>query len=144
MHDTPERNLFGGAVRAFSHGCMRVQNPIALAEAVLAYDKGWSPDKVQEYVRHGGEIRLDKPIPVHITYFTAAVDDSGKVHYYGDIYGLDARVASALEGQVVRLASAAVPDAASASDETDENQPVRRRSQRGRQRPVPVFNPFSW
>jgi L,D-transpeptidase YcbB len=144
MHDTPERNLFGGAVRAFSHGCMRVQNPIALAEAVLAYDKGWSPDKVQDYVRHGGEIRLDKPIAVHITYFTAAVDDSGKVHYYGDIYGLDARVASALEGRAVHLASAAVAEAESAADETDEKQPVRRRSQRGRQKPAPVFNPFSW
>jgi murein L,D-transpeptidase YcbB/YkuD len=144
MHDTPERNLFGGSVRAFSHGCMRVQNPIKLAEAVLAYDKGWSADKVDEYVRHGGEIRLDKAIPVHITYFTAAVDDSGKVHYYGDIYGLDARVASALEGQPVHLASAAVIESSSVAGEADESQPARRRSQRGRAKPVPAFNPFSW
>ena len=43
MHDTPERHLFGGAVRTFSHGCMRVQNPIKLAEVLLAHDKGWRP-----------------------------------------------------------------------------------------------------
>jgi murein L,D-transpeptidase YcbB/YkuD len=104
MHDTPERHLFGGATRAFSHGCMRVQNPVRLAEVLLAADKGWSPDKVAEYVRRGGEIRLDTPIPVHVTYFTAVVDDAGKVAHHGDLYGLDRRVASALEGRTVNLA----------------------------------------
>jgi murein L,D-transpeptidase YcbB/YkuD len=106
MHDTPERHLFGGATRAFSHGCMRVQNPVRLAEVLLAADKGWSAEKVQEYVRRGGEIRLDQPIPVHVTYFTAAVDDVGRVTHRGDIYGLDRRVASALEGRTVNLAVA--------------------------------------
>src|SRR5262249_25611252 len=51
MHDTPERHLFGGAVRAFSHGCMRVQNPVRLAEAILLHDRGWSSDRVGEYAR---------------------------------------------------------------------------------------------
>jgi murein L,D-transpeptidase YcbB/YkuD len=104
MHDTPERHLFGGATRAFSHGCMRMQNPVRLAEVLLAADRGWSADKVAEYVRRGGEIRLDTPVPVHVTYFTAVVDDAGKVTYHGDIYGLDRRVASALEGRTVNLA----------------------------------------
>ncbi len=103
MHDTPERNLFGGAIRAFSHGCMRVQNPIKLAEVLLAHDKGLSTDQVQEYVRRGGEIKLTTPIPVHVTYFTAVVDDAGKTHYRPDIYALDSRVASKLEGQNVNL-----------------------------------------
>jgi murein L,D-transpeptidase YcbB/YkuD len=143
MHDTPERNLFGGAVRAFSHGCMRVQNPVRLAEVVLAHDKGWSSNKVEEYVRQGGEIKLDKPVPVHVTYFTVSVDDEGKVHTHGDIYGLDGRVASALEGHAVHLASAAVSEAGIA-DAGDEQLPVRRRSQRTRQKPAPAFNPFSW
>ena len=98
MHDTPERHLFGGAVRAFSHGCMRVQNPVHLAEVLLAHDKGWSASEVQSYLKHGGEIRLTKPIPVHTTYFTTVVDDEGNVQYSADIYGLDGRVASALEG----------------------------------------------
>ncbi len=106
MHDTPERHLFGGATRAFSHGCMRVQNPVKLAEILLATDKGWSPEKVAEYVRRGGEIKLDKPIPVHVTYFTAVVDDAGKVKYHGDLYGLDRRIATALEGRTVNLAVA--------------------------------------
>jgi murein L,D-transpeptidase YcbB/YkuD len=144
MHDTPERNLFGGAVRAFSHGCMRVQNPIRLAEAVLAYDKGWTPDKVQEFVRNGGEIRLDKQIPVHITYFTVTVDDSGKLHTHGDIYGLDARVASALEGHAVHLASAAVSAEPPGVADGGEEQAGRKRPQRMRKNASSPFNPFSW
>ncbi len=110
MHDTPERHLFGGAVRAFSHGCMRVQNPVRLAEVLLAHDKGWSMEKVQEYVKRGGEIALTTPIPVHIAYFTAVVDDGGEVQYRPDIYGLDAKVASAIEGQAVHLVAATDPD----------------------------------
>jgi murein L,D-transpeptidase YcbB/YkuD len=144
MHDTPERNLFGGAVRAFSHGCMRVQNPIKLAEVVLAHDKGWSSDMVQEYVRHGGEIKLDKPIPVHITYFTVTIDASGKQHNHGDIYGLDGRLASALEGRAVHLASAAVAPEPRSSDAGDEQQSMRKKSRRVRQKSAPTFNPFSW
>src|SRR5262245_946370 len=115
MHDTPERHLFGGAVRAFSHGCMRVQNPVRLATVLLAHDKGWSANEVEGYVRRGGEIALSKPIPVHVTYFTAVVDDAGKVQYFPDIYGLDDRVASALEGARVSLGGgpeAAQPKAA--------------------------------
>src|SRR5262245_53775534 len=115
MHDTPERHLFGGAVRAFSHGCMRVQNPVRLATVLLAHDKGWSANEVEGYVRRGGEIALRKPIPVHVTYFTAVVDDAGKVQYFSDIYGLDERVASALEGARVSLGGgpeAAQPKAA--------------------------------
>jgi murein L,D-transpeptidase YcbB/YkuD len=108
MHDTPERHLFGGAIRAFSHGCMRVQNPVKLAEVLLAHDKGWSSEQVQEYVRRGGEIKLTTPIPVHVTYFTAVVDDAGKLHFRPDIYGLDSRVASRLEGQAVHLATSSI------------------------------------
>ena len=108
MHDTPERHLFGGSVRAFSHGCMRVQNPVRLAEVLLAHDKGWSAEEVQGYVRRGGEIKLTTPIPVHVTYFTAVVDDAGKTHFRPDLYGLDSRVASKLEGQFVQLVSSPV------------------------------------
>ena len=106
MHDTPERNLFSGSVRAFSHGCMRVQNPMHLAEVLLSHDKGWSLDKIKIEERHGGEVKLTTPIPVHITYFTLTVDEAGTLHQYPDIYGLDSRVASALEGHAVQVASA--------------------------------------
>src|SRR5262249_20447688 len=79
MHDTPERNLFGGATRAFSHGCMRVQNPMHLAEVLLAHDKGWSKEKVREYEQHGGEVTLSTMIPVHVSYFTAVAEENGEV-----------------------------------------------------------------
>ena len=105
MHDTPERHLFNGGVRAFSHGCMRVQNPVRLAEVLLAHDKGWQPSEVQGYVRRGGEITLTTPIPVHVTYFTAIVDAAGNVQTFADIYGLDSRLTSALEGATVSLGS---------------------------------------
>lgn len=105
MHDTPERNLFGGSVRAFSHGCMRVQNPIHLAEVLLAHDKGWSVEAVREQSRRGSEVTLSKPIPVHVTYFTLTVEDGGNLVAKPDIYGLDARLASAIEGREVEVAS---------------------------------------
>ena len=133
MHDTPERHLFGGAIRAFSHGCMRVQNPVKLAEVLLAHDKGLSTEQVQEYVRRGGEIKLTTPIPVHVTYFTAVVDDAGKLHYRPDIYGLDSRVASKLEGQSVNLVTATIdkPEAAAAeSDRAARARPSRGQSRR--------------
>jgi murein L,D-transpeptidase YcbB/YkuD len=109
MHDTPERHLFNGAVRAFSHGCMRVQNPMRLAEVLLAHDKGWSRDEVEDYERRGGEVTLSTPIPVHVTYFTAVAEESGDVRYFPDLYGLDGRVASALEGERVDVAASAEP-----------------------------------
>src|SRR5207237_7436447 len=77
MHDTPERNLFGGAIRAFSHGCMRVQNPIKLAEVLLAHDKSLSTEEVQGYVRSGGEICLIKSITVYVTCVCADVEYAG-------------------------------------------------------------------
>ena len=96
MHDTPERNLFSKSFRALSHGCMRVHEPRRLAEVLLAEDKGWSNAKVQSLFASGGEVALDRHIPVHITYFTVRVDDNGKLQTYGDFYGLDSRVGAAL------------------------------------------------
>ncbi len=118
MHDTPERHLFGGGMgaRVFSHGCMRVQNPVRLAEVLLAHDKGLDKDKVAEYVRRGGEIKLTTPIPVHITYFTAWVDDDGKLQLRPDVYGMDSRVASALEGQSVHVSSSIVTGSTTVSE----------------------------
>jgi murein L,D-transpeptidase YcbB/YkuD len=146
MHDTPERNLFGGAIRAFSHGCMRVQNPIKLAEVLLARDKGFSAEQVQEYVRRGGEIKLTTPIPVHITYFTAVVDDAGKLHYRPDIYALDGRVASKLEGQPVNIATASVDKSDAPKPEaTPTGEPPAKAKSRTKQKAASSqgFNPFS-
>jgi murein L,D-transpeptidase YcbB/YkuD len=137
MHDTPERNLFAGSLRAFSHGCMRVQNPMRLAEVLLAHDKGWPAAEVRNYERRGGEISLTTPIPVHVTYFTLLVDDDGKLRHYADIYGLDSRVASALDGQAVHLADSVAPEEPAA--------PRSRRAQRSRKgsQPEAPPNPFA-
>ncbi len=103
MHDTVQRELFASSNRALSHGCIRVENPRKLAAILLAADKGWSPDKVASAISSGGEFTLDKPIPVHLTYFTATVDEHGNVTSYGDIYGHDSRLWAALTGQTLRL-----------------------------------------
>jgi murein L,D-transpeptidase YcbB/YkuD len=103
MHDTPERNLFVKSLRALSHGCMRVHEPRRLAEIFLAEDKGWSPEKVGSMYSGSNEVKLDKHIPVHVTYFTARVDADGRLHTFGDIYGLDAPVGTAVLGRKVRF-----------------------------------------
>ncbi len=104
MHDTPERNLFVKSFRALSHGCMRVEEPRKLAEILLGEDKGWSPDKVRGMFNgYSNQVTLDRHIPVHITYFTASVDDNGKLRTYADFYGLDSRTSAALTGRPVRF-----------------------------------------
>jgi hypothetical protein len=103
MHDTPERNLFAKSFRALSHGCMRVHEPRRLAEILLAEDKGWSTEKVGAMWSSGGEVALDKHIPVHVTYFTALVEENGKLQTFGDFYGLDSRTGAALTGKSIRF-----------------------------------------
>jgi murein L,D-transpeptidase YcbB/YkuD len=137
MHDTPERHLFGSGLRAFSHGCMRVQNPVRLAEVLLAHDKGWSTAQVQDYVKRGGEVRLTMPIPVHVTYFTATVDENDNVRYFSDIYGLDGRVASALEGQPIALPTGGTTDVVRTERGAVGKSQVRRTGQ------PPSYNPFA-
>ncbi len=106
MHDTPERNLFVKSFRALSHGCMRVEEPRRLAEVLLGEDKGWSREKVRAMFNgYSTQVALDKHIPVHVTYFTMRVDDDGKLHTFGDFYGLDGRTAAALTGKNVRFES---------------------------------------
>ncbi len=102
MHDTPERNLFSKSFRALSHGCMRVHEPRRFAELLLAEDKGWSGEKVGSMFS-GGEVQLDKHIPVHVTYFTVRVEENGKLQTFGDFYGLDSRTAAALTGKSMRF-----------------------------------------
>ncbi len=127
MHDTSERHLFGKAQRAFSHGCMRVQNPLKLAETILAYDKGWGPEKIAAMARRSGttDITLDKNVPVHIVYFTAVANKEGQLQTYPDIYGVDGRVASALAGRSVTLASTkAAPEPVAAAAAPPKRKPA--------------------
>jgi L,D-transpeptidase YcbB len=95
MHDTPLRRLFASAKRAFSHGCVRVDDPFRFAETVLG--KGWSEQRVKKLI--GGKERyvyLPKPLPVYLEYFTAFVDKSGELQLRDDVYGYSRRVKAAL------------------------------------------------
>lgn len=97
MHDTPSRGLFAQSHRAFSHGCMRVDQPFALAEAVLGPGSGWSEEKVKRLIGPSERyINLARPLPVHVVYFTAYVDDMGRLVQRPDLYGYSARVRKAL------------------------------------------------
>jgi L,D-transpeptidase YcbB len=98
MHDTPQKHLFGRPVRAESHGCMRVQNPDRLAAIIMKHDQGWSQARTISALDTGydHQVALQQKIPVYITYFTARVNADGSVSTFGDLYGHDARMASAL------------------------------------------------
>lgn len=101
MHDTPDRWMFRQAQRTLSHGCLRVKNPVELAEIILGYDKGWDKARIAEFIRSGpfnNEVAMEKRIPIHLTYFTAWVEDDGKVRAFPDIYGHERRITQALDG----------------------------------------------
>lgn len=102
LHDTPSKRLFESPARAFSHGCIRVHNPLKLAEVLLAEDQGWTAERVTRTVHHGVEdnkIDLQSKFPVHLTYFTVWVEDDGRVRMFSDIYDHEHRVTYALAGK---------------------------------------------
>jgi murein L,D-transpeptidase YcbB/YkuD len=100
QHDTPDKNLFSRDVRAFSHGCMRVQNPDQYAAVLLNItmpNEHYTPEKIRAmYGSNERDIKFPTPIPVNITYQTAFVDDAGKLHTRSDIYGRDAAMLALL------------------------------------------------
>jgi murein L,D-transpeptidase YcbB/YkuD len=97
LHDTPNRNLFSAAKRAFSHGCVRVEQPFQLAEEILGQDGKWSEEKLRRLIGKGERyVHLSSPLPVHLTYFTVSVDERGDIKTFDDLYGLDRKVQAAL------------------------------------------------
>jgi murein L,D-transpeptidase YcbB/YkuD len=108
QHDTPDKHLFALDKRAFSHGCMRVQYPDKYAEVLLNISNprdGYTAERIRK-MYGGGErdIQLLTPIPVHLTYQTAFVDDAGHLEARADIYGRDARLVAALKSEDRRVA----------------------------------------
>lgn len=91
MHDTPAKNLFEMDIRDFSHGCIRLEQPFALAEYLLKDDPSWSDSYVQEILDEGKTkyVKVPHPIPIFITYITAWVDENGRVNFRNDVYQLD-------------------------------------------------------
>lgn len=97
LHDTPSRSLFAKPVRAFSHGCVRVDDPLEFADALLAEEAHWNAAQIKKLI--GGSERylpLEHHIPVHLAYFTEWVDADGTLVHYSDIYGQDRRLAKLL------------------------------------------------
>jgi murein L,D-transpeptidase YcbB/YkuD len=102
MHDTPTKNLFNAPVRTFSHGCMRVRDPLRLAELLLMEDQNWPAGRVAAVVSGGqqnNQVNFTRKIPVHITYFTAMVEEAGRLKLFADIYGHEQRIILGMEGK---------------------------------------------
>jgi len=95
LHDTPVKGLFAFWRRDISHGCVRVSDPVALAEHVLRNQPDWTPERIRQAM-DGPEdnVRVDlaEPVPVLLLYATAEVMESGDAHFYADIYHLDEKL----------------------------------------------------
>ena len=112
QHDTPDKHLFAHDKRAYSHGCMRVENPLKYGEVLLGLalpNEHYTAERLQKMFG-GSEININFPtgIPVHLTYQTAFVDDAGKLQIRDDVYGRDARLLAILKGSERKMADLAI------------------------------------
>jgi len=92
MHDTPARSLFQRSSRAFSHGCIRLEKPVKLADFLMnGFENDWSMERYHEIIDSGKRtiIHLPEPLPVHIIYQTARSDQQGTTFFHTDIYDQD-------------------------------------------------------
>ncbi len=144
LHDTPEKNLFKADRRAFSHGCMRVEDPTMFGQVMLHLAmNGPTPDSRQLYSLFGQEekiFKLQRQPRVHLTYQTAFVDDEGKLQLRDDIYGMDARIHGILHSDERKIAELPPPqdpkrDLATAKSNQEILQRVERRE---------ALNPFKF
>lgn len=105
LHDTPAKNLFSHEVRAYSHGCIRLADPFDFAYALLAVQTDDPKGLFESHLKTGREttVMLEKPVPVHLVYFTAFPGAKGQMTYRRDIYGRDAGLFQALEAAGVVL-----------------------------------------
>ncbi|MBV8837044.1 MAG: L,D-transpeptidase family protein [Alphaproteobacteria bacterium] len=102
QHDTPDKYLFAHPKRAYSHGCMRVQDPAKYAEVMSGLGMpghGYTQEQIKGMYGHSEiDLRFTNPVPVHITYQTAFVDENGNLQTREDIYGRDASLLAVLKG----------------------------------------------
>jgi murein L,D-transpeptidase YcbB/YkuD len=112
QHDTPDKHLFAKPRRAYSHGCMRVENPLKYGEVLLSLalpQEHYTAARLEKMFG-GSEININFPkhIRVHLTYQTAFVDDDGKLQLREDVYGRDARMIAILKGSERKVADIAM------------------------------------
>ena len=93
FHDTPAKSLFEKNKRAYSHGCIRLEEAKKLAVYLLKDDAAWTPEKIDKAMNSGKEqfVKVKKSVPVAITYFTAWVDENGQLNFRDDVYNHDAK-----------------------------------------------------
>ena len=105
LHDTPSKYLFGKAKRSFSHGCIRTQNPLDLAE-VLLEGSVWDKQKIRETLDSKKTTRalFDEPVDVLLLYWTAGLYQQKSVFFYSDIYERDAQILMKLDRDVEKVA----------------------------------------
>ena len=134
MHDTlpVRRKFFQQSVRAIGHNCVRMEKPQQFAEVLLAEDKGWPASQVKDLWDKSvnSPVTLDHKIPVHMTYFTAVVDGTGKVATFADLYGLDNKMASALFGNATGFPPPSPEKPGPQAEEADGSTLVKRTSAR--------------
>lgn len=101
LHHTPATKLFSSSRRDFSHGCIRVEDPVGLAKFVLENDTEWNEDRIREAMLKGvsSTLRLREPLRVLIAYSTTIVKNDGRVFFFADLYGHDKRLDEALQQQ---------------------------------------------
>ena len=107
LHDTPADSLFARRTRSFSHGCVRLEQPQALAEYVLRDQPAWTREKIVEAMQAGEErtVRLKTPMPVYLGYWTVDIAPDGAVTFAPDVYGLDARQERTLATRIAQIKS---------------------------------------
>ena len=110
LHDTPADSLFERATRSFSHGCVRVQDPVALAAYVLRDQPDWSRDKIAEAMHSGEErtVKLKEKLPVYLGYWTARVRPDNTVQFRKDVYEVDGRQTRLVADRLERLRKSGV------------------------------------
>lgn len=101
LHDTPSRALFRADTRTFSSGCIRVEQPLELAELLLGGQGDWSGEKIREVVDSGRSVTapLEGPLPVVIVYWTVSVGGTGDLRYARDVYSRDPPLLRALNAR---------------------------------------------
>ncbi|MFD2182960.1 L,D-transpeptidase family protein [Rhodoplanes azumiensis] len=142
QHDTPDKHLFAHERRAYSHGCMRVKDPDKYAEVLLGITlpkEGYTAERIRRmYGTSETNINFPTPIPVHLTYQTASVDETGKLVLREDIYGRDQRLIAAMKSDERKVA-----DQPTAERRVASSAPRRQAVQLPQEQPRSVFPLFN-
>ena len=132
LHDTPADSLFERAARSFSHGCVRVEDPVALAQYVLRDQPEWDAERIREAMHAGTEkhVKLKNSIPVFLGYWTARVRPDNTVQFRRDVYGVDAKLQGRLNDRLARLrrSAEAATAATTVANDAEAEKPAKQKA----------------